>query len=340
MDQGVHLAFNSVGLDDVTFGLPTFADGWKGLIITGSSQRALQNANDGGRLLLNIKCVNDPAGVDNGKEHLIGLNVWHNDPAVKARADAELATIIRCIFGGDRQINSTAELYNQPFFAKAVTQTAAPSPKYPNPQPQTNWRGYADRLGNENGKQGGINVLSAAGGQSQGGGFGNNSQPPATFGQPPATFGQPQGGGGFGQPPQQFGQPQGGNGGNGTFGQPAPQQQNNGGFPNAGGQPGFNQGGNQNGNPTNDQNGGGWGNNGAPQGGNAQQPNTAQPNGGWGGSGGGNAPFPSNGQQPGGQGGQGQQGGWTPQGGNGQQPPQQGGWGGQGQQPGGGNGWG
>src|SRR5215217_4593001 len=264
MDQGVNLPFSSVGIDDVTFGLPVFADGWKGLIITGSSQRALSDASKGGRLLLNVKCVNDPAGVDNGKESVIGLNVWHTDTATKGRADAELATLIRVIFGVDRQINSTAELYNQPFFAKAVTQTSAPTPQYPNPTPQTNWRGYADRNGNEAGKAG-SNILNGAGGQPGGAG-----------GMPNFGANQPQqnhNGGGFGQPQQQ------------------PQQQNGGGW-------GDNAGQNNNQQPQqNGQNNGGFGQNNQPQ----QQPqqnNQQGGNGGWNPQGGGNNQPQQNNQQP------------------------------------------
>ena len=86
MDQGVQLPFSSVGIDDATFGMPTFKDGWKGLIITGSSQRALQSGA-GGRLLLNVKCVMDPDNADVGKEHLIGLNLWHSDKDTADKAD-------------------------------------------------------------------------------------------------------------------------------------------------------------------------------------------------------------------------------------------------------------
>lgn len=273
MDQGINLPFSSVGIDDAAFGMPTFADGWKGLIITGSSQKAL-NHNKGGRLLLHVKCGMDPTGADVGKEHIISLNLWHNDQATKDRAAAELASIIRAIFGGDRQINSTAELYNQPFLAKAVTQTPAATPEYPNPMPQTNWRGYATKdglgVGNIEGPNGKLGAGANGGGASAGGPPNFNQNQP----NPPANNGNQGGGWGNNSPqPQQQNQPN-------------PQQQNGGGWN-----------GNGNNGPApqnNQQNGGGWGPGGsnAPnlqQGNGAGAPNNAQQNGGQGGWNGGGA---------------------------------------------------
>lgn len=314
MDSGINLPFSSVGIDDATFGLPTFADGWKGLIITGSSQKALRDGT-GGRLLLHVKCVMDPANVDTGKEHLISLNIWHSEQATKDRAASELASIIRAIFGMDRQINSTADLYNLPFMANAVTQVPAANPQYPNPQPQTNWRGYATKdglgVGNVNGPNGKL-------GAGQGSGMGGAGGPP--------NFNQQQ------QPPQNGG-PQGGQGG---WNQPnqnqQPQQPSNNGWNGNNGQP-----------QQPAQQGGGWGapQSGAPngpQGFGAGNPNDAQQNGGQGGWNGGGAPTqsPSNNQPQGGGWGQPQQG-QGPNGGGAQNNG--GGWGGQ---PQGGNGpaWG
>jgi hypothetical protein len=304
MDQGINLPFSSAGHADITYGLPTFADGWKGLVITGSSTAALRS-NNGGRLLLNVKCVHDPAGVDTGKDHLIGLNLWHNDADTKKRAEDELATIMRAIFGSDRQINSTSELYNMPFLAKAVTQTPAATQQYPNPQPQTNWRGYATQAGlgvgvdGPNGRLGGGN---AAGGAPAGFNGGAPQGAPQGFPQQ----GQPQGG-----PPQ---------GGAANWGQPGqqPQQQ-----------------------PNQQPNGGGWGNNGAPSTGGASPQQNAQPNGPQGGWNGGGAPTQSPSDNGGG--GWGPQGG-APQGQpqQPQQPQNGGGWGGppQGQPGPGPQGWG
>lgn len=256
-DTGIVLAFASTGIDDATFGYPTFTDGWKTLIITGSSQKALRD-NKGGRLLLHVKCVGDDNnGGDVGKEHLISLNLWHNDPDTAERAAKELATIMRVMNGGqDWQMNSTAELYNRPFRAMAVTTTQAPTQQYPNPTPQTNWRGYE--------------VASAAGG-------GNGQMP--NFNQQQPNNQQPQSGGGWGnQQPQGGGNPQGGGGNNWGSGnqqqnQPAPQNQpawgNNGGNTQAPANPGSGAAWNQPQNNPNNQNAphnqnqqGGW----APQG--------------------------------------------------------------------------
>lgn len=315
MDQGINLPFDSTGVDDPTYGLPVFADGLKGLVITGSSQRAI-NENKGGRLLLNVKCVHDPAGVDNGKDHLISLNIWHSDEETAERAKKDLASLIRAIFGTDRRMNNTAELYNQPFMAKAVTQTSQPTQKYPNPTPQTQWRGFFDRNGNE------VKSGIANGGNNAGPGampnFNQNGQP------------QQQGNNGFAQQQPQQGNGNGGWGNGGNAGNPngngAPQGQN------GNNQPQFNQP-PQNSQP--DQNG--WGNNAQP-GANAQPPNTASQNGGWGGNNGGNAPSPSNGQP------QQQNNNWGNNGGNNapaQQPQQQNnGWGNNGNGNGNQGGWG
>lgn len=306
MDDGVNLAFNSVGIDDVTFGLPTFKDGWKMLILTGSSQRALRD-NKGGRLLLNVKCIADPenGGADVGKEHIIGLNMWHNDPDTKDRAVKELATIARCV--GRPQFNNTKELYNIPFRALAVTQTSAPSPDYPNPQPQTNWRGYLDQHGNKPnsaggggnaGAQGMPDFGNAGGGQPQQGFGGGNPQ------QQPQGGNQPGGWDNSGQQNQQQGQPQGGNqnwGGNGggaqnsgggagqNFAQNNQFQNNGGNAPTP--SPSDNGWGGQQGQPQQQPQGGQQGNwGGQPQGGQPQQQPQGQPQGGgWNNNNGGNA---------------------------------------------------
>jgi hypothetical protein len=289
MDQGITLPFSSHGIDDATFGLPTFKDGWKGLIITGSSQKALA-AGNGGRLILHVKCMMDPDNVDVGKDHLISLNLWHPDADVKARAEQELASICRAT--GVLQFNSTAELYNRPFMAKASTQKPAATPQYPNPMEQTNWRGYATVNGQGVGTDGPNGRLGAAGG-----GGGNAGGPPnfAQGGGQPQQQPQQQGGG-WGNPnpnPAPAGTPQAGQGG---WNQPQqPQQQPN--------QP-----------ATQPVQGGGWpGQSGAPNGGGVQSPNFAPNAGGQGGWGGQNVqtPSPSNG---GGGWGQPQQ--QQPQGGN------------------------
>lgn len=298
MDNGVNMPFNTQGIDPATFGLPTFKDGWKKMIITGSSQKAI-NGNKGGRLILNLKCVEDSQGdgSDAGKDHLISLNMWHTDSNTADRAKSEMTSICMVV-GKGQGFQNTAELYNIPFWAKAVTSTSAPTPEYPNPQPQTNWRGYRDVNGVEPGKPG------VGGGANQGGGnmpnFGNNGQQPNQ------------------QQPQQQNQFQ-------QQGNNQPQQQNNG-----GGNGGW--GGNQ---PQQDQNqqqgqnnGGGWGNNGggnnqpqqngqnnqqqqfqqpqqqqggngqwSPQGG-GQQPQQQQNNGGWGGGNNGNQPQQQGGGGP------------------------------------------
>lgn len=289
MDQGINLPFSSHGIDDATFGLPTFKDGWKGLIITGSSQKALA-AGNGGRLILHVKCMMDPDNVDVGKDHLISLNLWHPDAEVKARAEQELASICRAT--GVLQFNSTAELYNRPFMAKASTQKPAPTPQYPNPTEQTNWRGYATVNGQ------GVGVDGPNGRLGTAGGGGGNAGGPPNFpqGGQPAPTQQPQAQqqpGGWGAPAQ-GGAPQGGQANWGAPNQQPQQQQPN---PPA----------------MQPQQGGGWGApaSGAPSGtaptGFAGTPNAAPPNGAPGGWGGQNAatPSPSNPQG----------GGWGPQGG-------------------------
>jgi hypothetical protein len=292
-DEGINLAFNSHGIDDATFGMPTFGDGWKGLIITGSSQRAL-NGGNGGRLLLHVKCVHDfeNAG-DVGKQHLISLNMWHNDATVAERAKQELSSIMRAINGGqDMAINSTRELYNRPFRAKASTQTPAPTPQYLNPSPQTNWRGYATQDGRE--------IGGSSGGQSANNGGGGGAGGPPNFGQN-GNNGNPQGGNaGWNQPngQNQQQQPQNGNGNNG---QPDQQPSNGWGGPQSGA-PNNGQG-NGAPNPNNAQNGGGWG---GPNGQNAQTPSPSDNGQNWGGNNGQQQQQPNNGG-----------GGWGPQGGNG-----------------------
>lgn len=292
MDQGITLPFSTQGIEDATFGMPTFKDGWKGLIITGSSQKAL-TSGQGGRLLLHVKCTQDPdgGGGDVGKNHIISLNLWHPEGDTKQRAEQELASICRVI--GVMQFNNTNELYNKLFFAKAVTQTPAPTQQYPNPQPQTNWRGYKDQFGNDP-----QNAGQNAGGAPAGfGGGGPQGGPPPNFNQQQPQQQQPQQQQQQGWNPnqQQSGNPQGGGGGWNPNQNPQQQQQQA--DPNAGG------GG-----------AGGWG----PQGGGASSPN-ANPNQF---GNGGNAQSPSD-----------QGGGWAnPNQQQQQQQPAQNNWGGQNQQ--------
>lgn len=295
-DQGINLPFSSQGIEDPTYGLPVFGDGWKVLIIEGAQQMALRD-NKGGRLLLKVKCVGDLSGSgDQNKNHIISLNLWHNDANVADKAKQELAAIMRAINNGvDMQMGNTRDLYNRPFQSMAQTSTQRPTPEYPNPQPQTNWRGYRP-----------------ANAQGDGPANGQGGQPPQ-FGAPnQPQGGNPQGGqGGWNQPNQPTQQPQqqqGGWNGNGNTGNDSNGQ--------TGG--GWDQGGSN-----------------APSGNGVQQPNSAPGNGGQGGWNGQNAQtgtFPSDPNQQGQNGGnnwgqpqQGQQ----PQ----QQPQQQGGWGPQGQQP-------
>lgn len=147
MSQGVNMPFDATGIDPAVGGsLPVFRDGWKRLIITDSKQAAI-SGNKGGRLVLSVKCIGDPDNVDVGKEHMIGLNMWHNVPDTRARAEGEMSAIMHVV--GKLRIQNTAELFNIPFWAKAVTSTSSPTPEYPNPQPQTNWRAYRDDAGNE-----------------------------------------------------------------------------------------------------------------------------------------------------------------------------------------------
>lgn len=313
MDQGINLPFGTQGIEDASFGMPTFKDGWKGLIITGSSQKALASGT-GGRLLLHIKCVHDPDNVDTGKVHILSLNLWHPDSNVADRAKQEMASIMRAINNGvDMQINNTAELYNRPFMALAATQKPAPTPQYPNPQDQTNWRGYATQNGLGINCDGPAGKAGASGGGA-GGGFGGAGGPP--------NFNQQQ----QGQP--QAGNQQGGQQGWNQQGQPQGQPQQ-----------GWNQ--NNNGNNGNGNNagnnGGGWdqGGSNAQNGGGAPPQNNAQNGGGWGNTGGQNAPTqsPSNQQQGGGW--QQPQGGGQPQQGQPQQQQNGGGSWGNNQQGGG-----
>jgi len=174
MDQGINYGFNSQGIDPATFGLPNWADGWHKVVLIGSAAKPLSDPSKGGRMQFKIKCIEGPEA---GKEHFIGLNLYHNDPETRKRAEQEMASI--CHVTGKHAFQNTAELYNIPFFVLAETQTSAPTPQYPNPKPQTNFRGYRDVNGNEPGKQGG-----ATGGQPAGG-------PPANFGAAPQ--GQPAG---------------------------------------------------------------------------------------------------------------------------------------------------
>src|SRR5215217_518735 len=285
MDQGVNYGFNSQGIDPATFGLPNWADGWHKVVIVGSAAKPQSDPSKGGRLQFKVKCIEGPEA---GKEHFVGLNLYHNDPDTKKRAEQEMASI--CAVTGKPVFQNTAELYNIPFYILAETQTSSPTPQYPNPKPQTNFRGYRDVNGNEPGKSG------------QGGGqMGGQGGPPANFGgQPAPQFvpgqgGSPQGG----QPQFNPGQPQqpafNPNGNNGQQ-----NGQNFGGQPQFAAQPGA----------------------GAPF-----QPNAAT-TGFPAGQNGGNAPFPSNGQPGGQQGGQPQQfqpQQFQPQGGQQFQQPQQGG---------------
>lgn len=241
MDNGVNLPFDSSGHDFATFGMPIWTDGWHQVILVGSKPMALSDPSKGGRMLFEIKNI-DPASPDNGKAHAISLNLYHNDPATKKRAEDELASI--CFVTNTPRFNNTAELYNKPFYVLAQTSVGKPTPAYPNPTPQTNFRGYRNVAGQEPSKQGG----APAGGQApqfapqgqspqfapQGapGGFAPQGGAPA-FQQPGAPqFGAPQGGPApsfqqpqtFQQPgqPGGFGQPQQPGAGAPSFGQPAP----------------------------------------------------------------------------------------------------------------------
>jgi len=309
MDQGIVFAFDDSGIDPATFGFPLWDEVWSKVIIVGSTQAAL-SSGQGGRMNLRIKCVEGP---NMGKEHIIGLNIWHPEEDTKKRAYEELTSITHVT--GKHKFNNTGELYNIPFYVLPATSTSKPTQQYPNPTPRTNFRGYRDLNGNEPGKGntgGGApagNAPNFGGGAPAGGGAPNFGQPQQQQGQP-QFGGAPQGNGGF--TPQQNAPA------NGANGQAWGQGPNGGGAagamtPNASG---------------NQWNGGG----------NAQSPFNGQPNPGqpvqggeappWGGTNGGQPmqgqPQQFQQQQPMQQQQQPQQG-WNPQGAPAGQP-QQGGW--------------
>lgn len=213
MDQGVNINFDSTGFDDPTYGAPVLAEGPKGLIITGSSTRANNDQTKGGRLILHVKCVNDPAGVDTGKEGTIGLNYWHTDDNSKRKAHEELAAITRAITGNDARVGNTMELYNRPFIADSSHFTPAPSPQNPTPRPFQQWRNYR--------------TVAAGFGPASGGAAQQPQQQMPNFNQNGNQQQQPQNqNNGFNQQPQQQN-----NNNNGGWQQP----NNNGGNNNQGG---------------------------------------------------------------------------------------------------------
>lgn len=239
MDQGVNLPFNAYDYDLVSFGFPLWVEEWTKVIVTGSKPVALRNSQDGGRLVLSIKAIE---GANAGKEHIIGLNIWHADANTKQRAYNEMATI--ALVAGKPQFNNTAELYNLPFYVLPVTTTGQPTPQYPNPQPQTNFRGYKHLDGRDPQMQGGGTGAPAGGPPANFGGGGGQSQQQGGFnpgaGAGPQFGNQPAGPGGFnpnpnpGNPNPNPGNPNGGWPGSGApSGAGAPFQPNAGttGFP-------------------------------------------------------------------------------------------------------------
>lgn len=186
MDQGFNWAFNSQGIDPtVSNGVPNWTDGWHKVVIVGSAPQQIKDASKGGRLNIKIKAIEGP---DAGKEHFIGLNVFHNDPATKLKAEQEMAAI--CHVTGRYAFQNPAELYNIPFYVQAQLQTSKPTPDYPTPQPRTNFVGYRDVNGVEPGKNG---QAQMAGGPPQGGPpMGQPQQQFAPQQQQPFNPGQPQ----------------------------------------------------------------------------------------------------------------------------------------------------
>lgn len=163
MDQGFAWSFNSQGIDPtVSNGVANWTDGWHKVVIVGSAPQAIKSdPTKGGRLNIKIKAVEGP---DAGKEHFIGLNVFHTDPATKLKAEQEMAAI--CHVTGRYAFQNPAELYNIPFYIQAQLRTSKPTPEYPNPQPRTEFVAYRDLNGIEPGKNG---QAQMAGGPPQGG---------------------------------------------------------------------------------------------------------------------------------------------------------------------------
>jgi hypothetical protein len=109
----VALPFNATGIDPEFGGYaqdPIWGDGWNKVIITDTRPQELDKQR-GSMLVMAIRAVEGP---DAGKTGTVFANVWHTDPATKARADQQIAAL--CFAMGIGGFTDTMQMHNLPFW--------------------------------------------------------------------------------------------------------------------------------------------------------------------------------------------------------------------------------
>lgn len=207
--------FNALQYEPMGPAVENWPDGWV-LVVAKTTEMKPNQGGNTGRLSIQVEALEGPM---KGKQHYIGLNLFHDNPQTVEIANRQLTSIVHVTLGANKNqfnFNDTNEICGYPFYALVANKTDDKNVT------RTNFVGFRDQRGNEpKGNAGGGGGPSPGPGPGAGWQSGPAQQPQT---QPPADNWQQQP---QQQPPNNGGgQPwQNGPGGGAPAQQPPPQQQ-------------------------------------------------------------------------------------------------------------------